>query len=169
MGQIIEFPIKHTNGYNNLIQFFDVAETPQECSFYLDSVDYMAANGMLTPDESTELRDIGRQKRISLAMPDKKPPKAVTGSGTYTYYPEMGETKPECQIEASRAYYGKHWFLDTPLELKGRGITLLRTYTSKELTPAGQYKVGWHEYQVTERAFDKIKAQYSVSIESLLD
>lgn len=31
-------------------------------------------------------------------------------------------------MEAHRAYYGGHIFVDAPLELKGRGIQFLKTY-----------------------------------------
>ena len=89
--------------------------------------------------------------------------------GTHVYWPEMGDRKPECKIEASLSYYGKHYFLDTPLELKGRGITFIKKYERKDLTASGQYKVGWNEYQVTKRAFDLLKQQYSISMEALLD
>lgn len=41
----------------------------------------------------------------------------------HCYTPEMGQRKPEVRMEASLSYYGKHYFVDTPLELKGRGIT----------------------------------------------
>ena len=44
-------------------------------------------------------------------------------NGLHCYTPEMGQRKPEVKMEASLSYYGKHYFVDTPLELKGRGIT----------------------------------------------
>jgi len=86
-----------------------------------------------------------------------------------TYYPEMKETKPEAQIEAHMSYNGKHYFLYTPLTLTGRGVEHLGTYQAKDLVPQAQHKVGWHKYQVTHKAFDKIKAEYAVSYEILLD
>ena len=39
-------------------------------------------------------------------------------NGLHCYTPEMGERKPEVKMEASLSYYGKHYFVDTPLELK---------------------------------------------------
>ena len=93
---------------------------------------------------------------------DRKP-------GTHLYWPEMGDRKPECKIEASLSYYGKHYFLDTPLELKGRGIMFLGKLESKNLTTSGQYKAGWNHYQVTTRAFNLLKQQYPISMEALLD
>ena len=40
----------------------------------------------------------------------------------------MGQRKPEVKMEASLSYYGKHYFVDTPLELKGRGITEIEAH-----------------------------------------
>ena len=66
------------------------------------------------------------QKPVKLANPVKEPEKAEK-PGTYCYTPEMGEQKPvNCQMEASRAYYGKHFFIYTLLEIKGRGITFIK-------------------------------------------
>ncbi len=87
-------------------------------------------------------------------------------AGVHSYYPELGERKPEVKMEASLGYYGSHYFVDTPLELKGRGITELRPCW----VPGCQKAVeGWRSYQVTKRAFEKLKAQYSISMERLLD
>ena len=81
----------------------------------------------------------------------------------------MGGAKPDCQMEASRGYYGGHWFIDTPLEIKGRGITFLKKYTDKDFCTLGHYRVGWNEYRVTNKAFDKLKEQYTISQEVCLD
>ncbi len=70
--------------------------------------------------------------------------------GTYTYTPEMGEEKPDCQMESRLSYDGKHVYINTPLDLKGRGITFLRKYTSKDLTGPGVRKTGWNQYRVTK-------------------
>lgn len=86
-----------------------------------------------------------------------------------TYHPEMKEQKPEAQIEASMAYNGKHYFLYTPLTLAGRGVEHLGVYQSKDLVPQAQHKVGWNKYKVTNKAFDRITAEYAVSYEILLD
>ena len=85
-----------------------------------------------------------------------------------TYYPEMKETRPQAQIEASLGHYGKHWFLKTPLVLKGRGIVHLGTLNESELTPAAKHKAGWHSYKVTDTAFDQIKAMHDVATQVLL-
>lgn len=87
------------------------------------------------------------------------------------YHPEMGETKPDAQIEASMSHYGKHYFLRTPLALGGRGVEYDMTYTAADLipVPAAQRLIGWHRYKVTIKAFERICAQYAVSYEILLD
>ena len=89
--------------------------------------------------------------------------------GVHSHTPEMGQRKVNCQLNATLGHSGRHYYIDTPLELKGRGITNLGKYTSNRLTARGQYKVGWNEYKVTENAFDKLKKEYSVSMEMLLD
>jgi hypothetical protein len=90
-------------------------------------------------------------------------------SGVFGYYPEMGDAKPEADIEAQLSYSGKHYFLSTPLELKGRGVTFVKKFRPEELTPKGQRKAGWNEYRVTMAAFDRISKAYRVSRENLLD
>lgn len=78
--------------------------------------------------------------------------------GVHSYYPEMRERKVEAQIEASMSHSGKHYYLYTRLELKGRGIT-----------PSETSRVGINCYKVTCNAFELIKQQYSISMERLLD
>lgn len=92
-------------------------------------------------------------------------------AGLHGYHPEMGEAKPQAQIEAHLAHYGKHYYLDTPLTLAlGRGVKHQGVYKSSDLTPGiGQRRVGWNRYEVTIAAFDKIKAAHAVSFEMLLD
>ena len=46
----------------------------------------------------------------------------------------MGEGQPECQIRARIGHYGTHYYLDTPLDLKGRGITFMEKHEAKNLT-----------------------------------
>lgn len=86
-----------------------------------------------------------------------------------SYHPEMNEAKPaNTQIDAHISHYGHHWFLRTPLVLKGRGIVHTGTETAGTLTPAAQHKVGWHTYKVTEKAFETLCIQYEVTTECLL-
>lgn len=110
-----------------------------------------------------------RWKVIQMMYLDREKKKSTTEPGVYQYTPEMGGAKPDCQMEASRGYYGGHWFIDTPLEIKGRGITFLKKYTDKDFCTPGHYRVGWNEYRVTNKAFDKLKEQYTISQEVCLD
>jgi hypothetical protein len=88
--------------------------------------------------------------------------------GITSYAPEMGEAKPQAQMEVSYCYGGGHW-IDTPLTLKtGRSIRFEKTYTEKELIK-GSYKVGWNLYYVTNNGLEMLEAQYSISREALLD
>ena len=89
--------------------------------------------------------------------------------GLKTYTPEMGDRKPATRMEAQLGHYGTHYYIDTPEELKGRGIEHRQTYTADDLTAAGQYKVGWHSYRVTSRAFEILKTKYPIGYEMLLD
>lgn len=155
---IIEFKPKESTAFANMKQFFEVCTNIDTCNFYLDTVETLAANNDITEREMYTLRRIGRTKRIELAHPVKKEAEPVTTPGTYLYTPEMGQTKPDCQIEASLSYYGKHYHLKTRLDLKGRGITLNETR---------QNGVKW--YTVTRRAYDLLEKQYTISYESCLD
>jgi hypothetical protein len=79
------------------------------------------------------------------------------------YYPEMNEKAPaDTQIEASLSHYGEHYYLRTPLVLKGRGITHTKTITAEDF-PAGRM-AGWHCYRVTTKAMQKLEQQYVVAI-----
>ena len=83
------------------------------------------------------------------------------------YYPEMGDKRPESQMEAQIGHSG-HWYCSTPLTLKGRGIKHLQTYKSEDLTPQGQRKVGWNSYRITQDAYKVLEKQYAISNECLL-
>ena len=158
MCKIIQFPVKESNSYKNLVMFFDECDTIENCNFYLEAVEVSYKNGYISEKEMYTLRRLGRQKRLKLANPVKEPEKAEK-PGTYCYTPEMGEQKPvNCQMEASRAYYGKHFFIYTLLEIKGRGITFIKKCND-----------GRNEYQVTNLAFEKLKKQYSISMKLCLD
>ncbi len=169
MCTIIQFPTIHSAAYDNLVQLFDICDNVDSCNFYLESVETLAESGSISEKEMYTLRRIGRTKRIELAHPQQT---AVVASapGVYAYAPEMGQHKPEgCQIEASLSHYGKHYFIDTPLQLKGRGITLIRTYSARDFVDPNNRKVGWNEYSVTRLAFEKLQSQYAISYESNLD
>ncbi len=169
METIINFPTQESTGYRNLKMLFEVVGSVESCNFYLESAEQLFESGDITETELLTLRQIGRQKRLQLAAPVQKRQRAEQ-PGIYCYTPEMGQEKPEkCQIEASLTYYRKHYFLDTPLHLKGRGIVFIKPYTAKELTQSGKYKTGWNEYRVTMKTFEKLKEQYAISIKSCLD
>lgn len=172
MAKIIQFPVKEqvaSNGYDNLARLIAVTTTLDSLNFYIESIRQMDEKGYLLDGEAEKLTEQGRKKRLEISRPDPQEPERVEGVGVYSYTPEMGQQKPECQMEASLAYYGKHYFVDTPIELKGRGITLLRQYEEKDFCTPGNHKVGWYEYRVTKKAFEKLKTEYSISMECLLD
>lgn len=169
MCKIIQFPVKESNGYKNLKALFEICDTLESCNFYLESVELLYTKGSITEKELYTLRRIGRSKRLELAEPKKQPPVKTEQPGTYLYTPEMGQQKPDCQMEASRAYYGKHYFIDTPIEIKGRGIKFIKKYTAKDFTNPNNKKVGWNEYQVTNLAYEKLKEQYTISMQVNLD
>lgn len=111
----------------------------------------------LTEYEIRDLTKLLRSKRLELARP--APTKeTVAGPGSYSYTPEMGQEKPDCQIEASLSHYGKHYYLYTNLELKGRGITREQDHPD-----------GRHCYCVTTRAYRLLEEKYSISRASYLD
>ena len=90
-------------------------------------------------------------------------------AGLKMYHPEMGEAKPEAQIEVRNSWDGKHYILCTPLTLKiGRGIKHTRVLQASNLA-INSPKVGWNEYYVTERAFEILEKQYTMSMELLLN
>lgn len=105
---------------------------------------------------------------MEMAKPDSIEKEVADSPGVYCYTPEMGGQKPDCQMEASRGYYGKHWFIDTPLELKGRGIEFIKKYQEKDFC-SKDHRAGWNEYRVTNRAFEKLQEQYTISQELFLD
>lgn len=159
MCKIIQFPKQaDSNGYKNLVALFDICDSVESCNFYLESVEQLFNSGNIAENELYTLRRIGRQKRIRLANPEPKPINA-NKPGTYTYTPEMGQKEPEgCQMQAGLCYYGKHYWIRTRLELKGRGIT--KNEPSEN---------GLKNYTVTLKAFEKLKTQYAISFESCLD
>lgn len=166
MAQIIQFPVKEqvvSNGYNNLSRLISGAETTEALNWYIESMERLEKAGNLLDGEAQKLEEQGKKKRLEMSAADP-----VEVPGVYCYTPEMGGQKPDCQMEASRGYYGKHWFIDTPLELKGRGIELIKKYQEKDFC-SKDHRVGWNEYRVTNRAFEKLKEKYSISQECLFD
>lgn len=88
------------------------------------------------------------------------------------YCPEMGQAKPERvqgNVSLARGGRGTHYFIETPLSLKGQGVRFVEVLQSSNLTERGQYKAGWNVYWVTGRAMKSIEAKYDFAYESLLD
>ena len=154
MCKIIPFPVQESTGFINLKQFFEVSGTVKTTEFYLGAAEELARQNKITQSELLTLRRIARQKLKALESQTAAP---VVTPGLYMYTPEMGQRKPECPIDASRSYHGDHWFLTTKLSLKGRGVRLDKTEN------------GTNYYIVTERVFEKLKTEYSISKVNYLD
>lgn len=103
--------------------------------------------------------------KVTMHAPDydaleaaKTPAVHADKPGVYAYCYEMQKAPTGCDFSAELGFYGKHYFLrpmrdDLP-RLKGRGIT---------------YDESRNTYQVTIRAYDKLKTQYKISREYYLD
>ena len=50
-AQIIQFPVQHSNGYNNLIQLFEICSSLESCNFYLESVEQLFQKGYISEKE----------------------------------------------------------------------------------------------------------------------
>lgn len=87
-------------------------------------------------------------------------------NGLHCYTPELNERRPETKMRARLAHYGKHYFVDTPIELKGRGITEKAAHWADGCKEQIE---GWRCYLVTARAFEKLTAQYPISMKLYLD
>lgn len=88
-----------------------------------------------------------------------------------SYYPEMGEKRPanvQGNVTLARSR-GCHYFIETPLMLKGQGIKHVEVLKASNLTERGQYKAGWNVFWVTRRAMDKLEQRYDFAREALLD
>lgn len=172
MAKILEFPKqtqKMSAGYHNLSRLIALVDGMAELEFYAEAAVVGEEDGKLFPGEYEKLGEQIRKKSQELTAPKKMAPQEVTGPGLYIYCPEMGESRPECQIMAKLGHFGTHYYLDTPLTLKGRGITFMEVREAKNLTASGQFMAGWNRYKVTERAFQKLQEQYSISMKNLLD
>jgi hypothetical protein len=85
-------------------------------------------------------------------------------AGFCGYHPEMGETQPVAHMEARLAHYGRHYYVYTPLTLKGRGVEFKEVFAGVP----GSRKNGWNVYKVTERAMATLEKLYRVSFTMLL-
>lgn len=82
-------------------------------------------------------------------------------AGAQVYYPELGHERPIADMEARLCHYGKHYYVSTPLELKGVGIKLIDTHSDER-------RKGWRRYRVTLRAMEALERTHRVAIEALL-
>lgn len=87
-------------------------------------------------------------------------------NGVHCYTPELGGRKPSTNMEARISHDGKHYFINTPLELKGRGITELET---SWLDGCQKQLENWRKYRVTPAAFEKLESAHPISMQCLLD
>lgn len=185
MGKIIPFVRPRTvesSAYREFIELVNEAPTLQTLG--LASLALAFTSGSFFPGEyekaekalADRVTELEAQEGAGAAAevctpcePDPEPqPVQIDEPGVYCYTPEMGQSKPDCQIEASLSHYGKHYFLYTPLELKGRGIVKEEREPSWE--PGSRKALEhWMCYRVTTRAFEKLKTQYPISMERLLD
>jgi len=79
-----------------------------------------------------------------------------------TYWPEMGDKKPDCEIEAEYSNAGKYNAKTHEL-LTGRGIVF------RELID-GDMASGLKRYVITEMALGRLdRAGYSIALALLLD
>ena len=99
-----------------------------------------------------------RNATIIEAAPAVEAPVAKT-IGLSCYYPEMGQAKPAHDMFASLAHYGRHYYVYTDIELKGRGITAKETSGGRGFTKC---------FKCTMLAFKKLKTQYAIANEVLL-
>ena len=86
------------------------------------------------------------------------------------YTPELGQKRPIVDIEARLSHYGRHYFIKSknPINIK-QGVKFLGKLNSSSLVPTAQRKVGWYEYQMTEKAFSKLCKKTNVGCEMPLD
>ena len=166
---IIQFPQAQSNAFLNLTRLIALASDNQAVEQYAEVMAVCHEDNMFYSGEVEKLQEQIRERRLENVRPKERPAVVPEKPGLYCYTPEMGEKKPECQIEAHRSFYGDHHYIDTKLSLKGRGIKHNRVLEEKHLSKSAQYKVGWNEYIVTERAFEKLQEQYTISQELLLD
>lgn len=92
-AQIIQFPVQHSNGYNNLIQLFEICSSLESCNFYLESVEQLFQKGYIS-----EKGDVHSSQNWQGETPGTDTArKAGVAGGNRTwgvqYTPEMGGCK----------------------------------------------------------------------------
>lgn len=86
--------------------------------------------------------------------------------GSHRFYPEMGDKTPEIKMEARPSVDGKHYIVDTPEELKGRGIVRRKTAW---IDGCQKQIEGWKSYRVTEKAYSELEKRYAILRPCFLD
>lgn len=148
---------KHSNAFNNLKNLFEICETMAEYRFYTESAEYCYKQNYITAKELFSLRTIARKKLEEIQAKNRPKAKIADKPGLYYYHPEMGEPEPiGCQMSASLSHNGRHYYITSVIELKGRGITLIEKNEK------------FFEYRCTDNAYEKLQKLYSIKVKSLL-
>lgn len=146
-----------SNAFNNLNNLFAICETMAEYRFYTESAEYCYKQNFITAKELFSLRAIARKKLEEIQAKNRPKAKIADKPGLYYYHPEMGEPEPiGCQMSASLSHNGRHYYITSVIELKGRGITFM-----------GKYKNSF-EYRCTTNAYEKLQTLYAIKVKSLL-
>lgn len=116
-GQETESPF-----YRSLRDLLEDGVGPEALSFHLTAAARAYEAGTITAGELSALREIGRREHGETTRPVPPPIIQTTAPGVYPWYPELGEEEPSADLRATLGHYGGHWYVDTPLILKGRGI-----------------------------------------------
>jgi hypothetical protein len=98
----------------------------------------------------------------------------------HLYTPEMGEKiDKKITTHARLAHYGKHYFVKSELgpdKIRGVGVVYMGKLTPNpdllkmEISVRGDSPfVGYHEYKLTLKAFEKLQKTVDIGCEMLLD
>ena len=173
MGKIIHFPVKEqavSNGYDNLARLIAVTTTLDSLNFYIESIRQMEEKGYLLDGEAEKLTEQGRKKRLEISRPDPQEPERVESAGVYSYTPEMGQAETGVPDGGTAFLLWQALFCGHAAQAERQGDHPGKSSMRKrDFCAPGNHRVGWYEYRVTKNAFAKLKEQYSISMERLLD
>lgn len=158
-----------SNAAKNLEQLIDMAECSQSLEFYRSVINTSQKKGFLLYGEHGSLLERLLKRKAEIEKPAQLPNRTIRESGLCCFTPEMGQSKPKCQIEASCSHDGRHYHLYTPLVLNGRGISFGYVCAADNFVRDDDYRIGWNKYFVTAKAFEKLQKQYSICMEAALD
>ncbi len=85
-------------------------------------------------------------------------------TGFCGYHPEMGEARPVAQLEMRIGHYGDY-YVSTPLELKGRGITIDGWYAA----PTGTWPPEGYAPVMTRAEFNARFSLHHLSVKPAAD